>query len=256
MKTLLCVGDSHSRLIGTKPTGSRFRYGRISAINADGFDTANVVSIKGATAAGFYPKQDRRSSFSRVERAIERLDPDVVCFGFGQVDAELSCYFVALRDDIRIEDAVATRLKSLRRYIEACKKAVKHRQIVIKGLNTATVDAPKAFRKMLHRRIRTALDMPRGQFTKKIEDLGLTLETHWKINADISAGLRQVSEVQALPYFDLREMTGVAGMPGLSKPEYCVGGGDVHLRQSIEIEDQFSQALARTVNDSTVCTPI
>ncbi|WP_170765612.1 hypothetical protein [Ruegeria lacuscaerulensis] len=254
MKTLLCVGDSHSRLIGTKPTGSRFRYGRVSAIEVSGFDTANVVSIKGATAAGFYPKKDRQSSFSRVARAIRRLDPDVICFGFGQVDAELSCYFVALRDNIPLEDAIKSRLNSFPRYMESCGKAAGHRQIVVKGLNTATLQDSKAMRKMLHRRIRAPLELPRGQFSQKIENLGITLERHWKINADISAGLRQAAEAQGFPYFDLRKVTSLEGKPGLSKPEYCLGGGDVHLRQSAGIEHQLSQGLARAATNSVTCT--
>ncbi|WP_420586195.1 hypothetical protein [Ruegeria sp.] len=246
MKTLLCVGDSHSRLIGTKPDGSGFRYGRISATTIDGFDAAHVVSIKGATAAGFYPKDDKGSSFFRASRAIRRLDPDVICFGFGQVDAELSCYYVAFRDNISLEEAIDTRLHLQDRYLEACRSLAGNRGIAIKGLNTATIDEPKALRKLLHRRIRARLDIPRGQFSRRMEELNITVDRHWQINAALSSGLRQKSRAQGLAYFDLRDATGRSDKPGLSKPEYCVGGGDVHLRMSPEVEEQFSNAVAAT----------
>ncbi len=248
MKTLLCVGDSHSRLIGAKPPGSSFRYGRISSIVVNGFDTANVVSIKGATAAGFYPKIDRKAPFNRVKSAIRRLDPQVVCFGFGQVDTELSCYFMALRDEIRVEDALETRLRALSRYLDSCLEVAGQRHVIVKGLNTSTIQDAKSMRRMLNRRIRIPLKMSRDQFSEKIECLGVSLERHWKINADFSDRLRQEAEAYGLPYFDLREVTGVMNTPGLSKPEYCIGGGDVHLRHSSWIENQFGQALASAEN--------
>ncbi|SLN73852.1 hypothetical protein [Ruegeria meonggei] len=256
MKTLLCVGDSHARLIGQKPDGGDFRYARVSVTAVNGFDTANVISIKGATAAGFYPKNDRKSSYSRAARAIKRLDPAAICFGFGQVDAELSCYFVAFRDNIRLADAITAKLEAQKRYLEACKEVAGNRAIVIKGLNTATIQDPKDLRKMLHRRIRTRLQAPRGQFTRRADELGITIQRHWDINAELSSGLKEKSRALGLPYFDLRDVTGSEDNPGLSKPEYCVGGGDVHLRQSALVEDMFSRALAKAVQSTkTVPTP-
>ncbi len=244
---LLCVGDSHSRLIGLKPEGARFRYGHLSPTRIPAFDEAHILSIKGATAAGFQPKDNMSSSFARATRAIRRLDPDVICFGFGQVDAEQSCYYMALRDGTSIEAALDAKTKVLTRYLRFCLRAAKGRHLVIKGLNTSTLHNTADLHRMLLRKIPRQLGLPRKRAARWLMAHGVDIEAHRHLNTAMADALRTATEVAGLPYFDLRDLTALPDKSGLTRPALCGNAGDVHLAQTPDIETAFGSALARSV---------
>jgi len=246
MKTCLCVGDSHARLFGTKPGGARFRYDRLSPTRLTGFNSAYILSIKGATAAGFRPKSGKLSSFTRTARAIKRTDPDLICFGFGQVDAEQSCYFMAIRDGLPLETAIQLKAQALRRYLRFCRRAANSRPFVIKGLNPVTLHDDGALHRMLLRTLPVALDLPRQTLADWLDRNAVTVESHRAINAAPASDLRKTAEALSFPYFDLRDETSMEERHGLAKPEFCGHARDVHLRCVPEIETRFAAALWTT----------
>lgn len=244
---ILCVGDSHSALIGIKPSGTRFRYGRICPTHVPGFDQANILSLKGGTAVGFRRKNTLDSTFAIARRTIRRLDPDVICFGFGQVDAEQGCYYVALRDGTSIQDAVTAKTQMFRRYLRFCMRAAKDRQVVIKGLNTTTLHDTAALHRMIWRNLSQKLQVPRRQVARWLVDNNVDIASHCAINISISETLRKEAEAASLAYFDLRSLTALPDPPGLTMPELCGARGDVHLARTPEIEAAFANALATAV---------
>ncbi|WP_454275281.1 hypothetical protein [Roseovarius sp. MBR-154] len=241
-------------MLGIKPNEPTFRYGHISPSRIPGFEQAHILSLKGATAAGFRPKSDKMSSFARAMRAIRRLDPDVVCFGFGQVDAELSCYYMALRDGTGIQEALDVKSLILNRYLCDCMRAAKGRQLVIKGLNTSTLHETKALHRMLLRKFPDQLQMPRRQVAKWLVDHDVTVTSHHRINTAMAAALHGAAAALGLPYFDLRGLTGTPEQPGLTRPEFCGRRGDVHLADTAQMEAAFAEALANSIGkDHLLC---
>ncbi len=245
--SLLCVGDSHSRLIGLKPPGAIFRYGRVCRTMVEGFDQSHVLSLRGATAAGFHPKADPDCSYSRVSRCIERLRPDTICFGFGQVDAELGCYYQALRDGTRIEDVIRLKRRAMQRYLRHCLSMAGERRILIKGLNTVALRSTRSLRMMIGHNLVPSLDIPARDLADWLELNGVTLALHARINAEIATALRRSAERMGLPYFDLRAVTGTQRRAGLSKRAFSSRSRDVHLRDLNEIETRFARSLSDAV---------
>ena len=247
MASLLCVGDSHSRLIGLKPPGATFRYGRVCPTIVEGFDQSHIFSLRGATAMGFRPKADPECSYSRVSRCIERLNPDTICFGFGQVDAELSCYYQALRDGSRIEDAIRTRKRAMQRYLRHCQRIAGGRRILIKGLNTVALRNTGSLRMMILRNLVPALGIAERDLADWLDVNDVTLSLHARINNEIATALRRAVERVDLAYFDLRSTTGIKRRIYLSKREFCGRSRDVHLRALPGIEARFARGLSDAV---------
>lgn len=247
---ILCIGDSHTRLIGAEPIYAKFRYGRVCHTHIYGFEQAHVLSIKGATAAGFRPKEERSSSFGAAARAIKRLDPQIVCFGFGQVDAEQSCYFKAFRDGIDIQEAVKAKQSALLSYLRFCKRLAQGRRIIIKGLNTTTLHETRDLRKMLLRNLPSALGMPKKKVARWLESNDVTVSTHRNINVAVAESLQNSADLLTLPYFDIRYLTDLQDQPGLTKPEFCARVGDVHLSQTSEIEASFANEVGKIIGET------
>lgn len=246
MATVLCVGDSHMRLAGIKPRGALFRYERISPTRIAGFDIAHILSLRGATAAGLRQKSDRTGSYARVARAITRLDPDTVCFGFGQVDAELSCYYMALRDGVSLAEATRAKRGAMPRYLRNCLRLAAGRGLVIKGPNTVTLRGTGALHMMLRANLCPALDLSKQDLSHWLHENDVTLARHGAINVEIATALRRSAHRLGLPYFDLRAAMASADHPGLSQPSFCGRARDVHVQPVMRIETMFGKSLWRS----------
>ncbi|WP_170448815.1 SGNH/GDSL hydrolase family protein [Ruegeria arenilitoris] len=249
MSALLCIGDSHTRLIGSKPENSRFKYGRLCPAEVPGFRATHLLSIKGATAAGFRQKDHQNSPFAKATKAIKRLNPDFLVFGFGQVDAELSCYFVALRDSINLESALETRIAKLGSYLDACKDVADGRPFLIKGLNTSTLHETAALHRMVARNLHQELGLMQRQVVRALRLRKITTDVHRQLNTQLTTALSDAAQARNFPYVDLRETTGLKERPGLSKPSFCAGGTDIHLRLAPEVESGFAQAIANKAKE-------
>lgn len=247
MKSILCIGDSHTRLIGIKSADVGFRYGRICPTEIKGFDQAQIFSIKGATATGFRPKSEKPSSFARTRRAINQMNPSFVCFGFGQVDAELSCYFDALRSGIPLDDAIRIKKRQVHRYLLFCQRSAGERPFVIKGLNPVALQNNHAFRRMLLGNLPAALEISAPDVSHWLDRNSVTLETHYKINSEIAEELNRAAKLLSLAYFDLREELSTGGKLAVAKPDLCGPATNVHLRLIPTIEKRFGDALWETV---------
>lgn len=246
MATVLCVGDSHMRLVGIKPRGAPFRYEQISPTRIAGFDTAHILSLRGATAAGLRQKLDRTGSYARVARAIARLDPDTVCFGFGQVDAELSCYYMALRDGVSLAEATRAKRGAMPRYLRNCLRLAEGRGLVIKGPNTVTLRGTGALHRMLCANLCPALGLSEQDLSCWLHENDVTLARHGAINVEIATALRRSAHRFGLPYFDLRAALARQDHPGLSQPRFCGRARDVHVQPVLRIETMFGKSLWRS----------
>ncbi|SEL23619.1 hypothetical protein SAMN05443999_104158 [Roseovarius azorensis] len=161
----------------------------------------------------------------------------MICFGFGQVDAELSVYYQALRDGSRIEDAIRTRKRAIRRYLRHCQEIAGDRRILIKGLNTIALRNTGSLRTMIRNNLAPALGIAERDLADWLDQSGVTLALHGRINGEIAKALRQAAERMGLAYFDLRAATGIRRRSGLSRREFCGRSRDVHLRNLSKIEN-------------------
>lgn len=241
---ILCIGDSHSRLLGAERSESKFRYNRVCPVDIVGFKKANVLAIKGATAAGFRPRRNKRSSYNAADQAITEVNPDLVCFGFGQVDAELSCYFIAFRDGCDLETALQSRIDMLEHYLFFCREAVSNRPFLVKGLNTVTLQSKYRLYEMLLQKLPEQLGTDRSAFSDWLEQNEVGLTRHREINTTITKELRAGAGLLGIPYFDVRDRTSLPNQPGLTKPEYCGRKRNIHLNQSKATETLFSEVLS------------
>ncbi|WP_299948170.1 hypothetical protein [uncultured Ruegeria sp.] len=247
---ILCVGDSHSRLLGAESSERNFRYGRVCPVEISGFEEAHVLAIKGATAAGFRPTTKKNSSFDAAKNAIESLDPDLVSFGFGQVDAELSCYFVAIRDQVDLDTAIQSRIDQLSHYLLFCQQAAPNRRVLVKGLNTSTLHRKYQLHNMLLETLPNQLGLTQDAFVDWLRQNQINIKRHREINERIAGELQKQAEAAGISYFDIRNHTGLADQPGLTNPEFCGRKRDVHLKRSLEIEACFSELLTRLARET------
>ena len=246
MARILCIGDSHAEMIGTDLDAYPFKYGKITPRKFQkqaGF----VLSVRAATAGGIANQGSQTQSRRLAEASISRLKPDLICFGFGQVDAEITCYLHALRNAGKVpENRHVYFRNTYARYLQSCKEIAGEKRFVIKGINPATFRSDDSVRDYIGSQLKRYLDVE-NEIAQNclLEFLGVNLEKHCEINQTAMLALRELCHDNNVPYFDIRNLVSDPATCGLARKEFTRRRPDPHLVLSgVERAKTVSRLLA------------
>lgn len=254
MTRILCIGDSHTRLIGVDQSDGEFRYNVPVARRFGSFD-AHVLSLRAATASGLANPDSQKQSNARAQQAIKTLDPDVICFGFGQVDAEVTFYLRALRAEGLKPNSVYAAFQTIyARYLHACIELAGSRPFIIKGLNPVSLPTDDLVKRYLKIQFRRYFGIESDDIQNcLVALLDINLLSHCEINQTAALVLKELCFDHGLPYFDIRAKVSDPLSVGLARLEFCARyKPDPHLR----LQDEHCQAIAQDIVDMVQECPV
>lgn len=238
---ILCVGDSHTRYF--MMTGYHYRNFGVQA-----GPKVLALPLTAASAAGFAKGPESRFAYRSVKAQAPTFNYDMLCYNFGQVDAEAGVYYgryVLCRDET--DEDYFTRVYSS--YLDQCAAFADTTPFVIKGLNTSCLIDDRAVALqvfgMTTRRIKVQSE--REEIQKRLEDADTTVEAHAKRNALANDILKSLAKKKGISFFDIRDAVEDPNMPGLTDTPYLPHNPDIHLVKSYYVIRAHYQGLMTAV---------
>lgn len=233
-----CFGDSHARFFRKANT--------LAWAGVVSHTSPRVVAFDyvAASAKGFAAGEASRFAYKRFRRDYEMTEPDFVCLGFGQVDAEVGFYF---RKHVRgfTGSAEADLSSVYDAYIRMAESAIRVRPLVFKGPNPSTLRIDTQLQRYVSQRlvVRMTRESERAAILADLQARPPEVAEHGRINSLAAELLRASAEAAGHVYFDVRAELEDPQSIGMARWEHVPADSDVHLCDSFHVRRAHAERL-------------
>lgn len=240
---VFCIGDSHTWYF--QLTGYHY-----STFGLNAGPRLIAHPLMAASAAGFAKGPDSRFAYGSAVKVTKDVDFDQLCYNFGQVDAEAGVYYgryVAERDES--DEAFFHRIYA--GYLDQCAAFADGKPYVVKGINPSCLISDNAvFTQVFNMITRRVTDMDAREKVKaRIEEAGLSVASHAKLNVLANEVLRDLAAKRGVRAFDIRDDVEDPTMPGLADEMFLPETLDIHLVRSYFVMKAHYMRLSETIFD-------
>lgn len=235
---IYCFGDSHSRYFKKANT---LGWGGIVTSTSPRVTAFDYVA---ASAKGFAAGEASRFAYRKFCRDYQAAEPEFVCLGYGQVDAEVGCYFRRYVKGYG-GSAEADLSAVYNDYVGMAETTVPLRPLVFKGPNPSTMRIDAQLLRYVYQRlvVRITRESERAAIWAEMQSSPPEVAEHGRINAMAAEMLRAKVEAAGHIYFDIRSEVEDPSAPGFARWEHVPADSDVHLCDSFHVRRAHAERL-------------